>query len=212
MKAGRVKLNGEAVVLGDRVDLEDDVLTVDGVPLAIKPDLETHLVYKPTGVISTADDPQGRPTVVELVVSDTRLYPVGRLDADSEGLILVSNDGELTYRVTHPSFEVTKTYVVEVSGSPTPQAIKKLVDGVLLDDGPATAVSARILDSHDGRGLVEIVMGEGRNREVRRMLHGLGLPVTSLVRVAIGGLRDANLKPGGSRLLNAADIRKIFGK
>ena len=212
MVAGRVKLNGNDVVLGDRVDVEGDVLTVDGVPLAVNPKLETHLVYKPTGVISTADDPEGRPTVVDLVSTQTRLYPVGRLDADSEGLILVTNDGELTHRVTHPRFGVTKTYVVAVTGVPSPSDVRKLRDGVALEDGPAKAIGAKLLDSNDGQALLELVMGEGRNREVRRMMESIGYPVKSLVRVAIGQLRDPNLRPGGSRALTAADIRRIFGE
>ena len=184
MIEGRVSLNGKPVVLGDRVDPETDILTLDGAPIPVADDIETHLLYKPLGVISTADDPQGRKTVVDMVDSTQRLYPVGRLDADSEGLILVSNDGELTNRVTHPSFGITKKYLAEVEGRPGPSVIKSLTSGVDLDDGQARAESARVVDSRPDRTLVELVMVEGRNREVRRMFSALGHEVHAL---GVGG-------------------------
>jgi 23S rRNA pseudouridine2605 synthase len=210
MIEGRVRLNGQPVVLGDRVDPSVDVLTLDGTPVPISEELETYLLNKPVGVISTAEDPQHRHTVVDLVDSDKRLYPVGRLDADSEGLILVSNDGELTNRVTHPSFGVTKRYLAEVDGAVSKSTVRQLTLGIDLDDGPARAESSNLVDSRPGRSLVELVMVEGRNREVRRMLEAVGHPVTRLVRTAIGGLADADLKPGESRKLNATDIRKLL--
>ncbi|HEX6219923.1 MAG TPA: pseudouridine synthase [Acidimicrobiia bacterium] len=212
MVEGRVLLNGEPVVLGDRVDPDVDILTVDGAPVPVKQDLETHLLYKPVGVISTADDPQGRPTVVDLVPSERRLYPVGRLDSDSEGLILVSNDGELTNRVTHPSYGITKTYLAEVSGHPDRATIRRLTDGVELDDGPARAHSARVVDSQQDRALVELVMVEGRNREVRRMMDTVGHQVLRLVRTAIGPITDTNLKPGESRRLTAPEIQNLLSR
>ena len=210
MVEGRVLLNGRPVVLGDRVDPESDILTVDGAPIPIAADVVTYLLYKPVGVISTADDPQGRPTVVDLVDTEHRLYPVGRLDADSEGLILVSNDGELTNRVTHPGFGITKKYLAEVSGNPSKQAIARLIEGVDLEDGRARAESARLVDSQPGRSLVEIVMVEGRNREVRRMFAALGHEVTRLVRTAIGPLTDSNLKPGESRRLTTLEVKHLL--
>jgi 23S rRNA pseudouridine2605 synthase len=210
MLAGRVQLNGRPVVLGDRVDPETDVLTVDGAPIPVAPDVVTYLLYKPVDVISTAEDPQGRPTVVDLIDSEHRLYPVGRLDADSEGLILVSNDGELTNRVTHPGFGITKKYLAEVTPNPSPQTIRRLEQGVELDDGPARAVSARLVDSRPGRSLVELVMVEGRNREVRRMFEAVGHRVTRLVRTAIGPITDPNLGPGESRLLSATEIKTLL--
>jgi 23S rRNA pseudouridine2605 synthase len=208
--AGRVTRNGQPVVLGDRVDPETDVLTLDGVPVPISEELETHLLYKPVGVISTARDPQGRATVVDLVDSERRLYPVGRLDADSEGLILVSNDGELTNMVTHPSFGVTKTYLAEVEGRVDRGLPRRLTGGVDLEDGPARAAQARIVDTGPDRSLVELVMVEGRNREVRRMLEHLGHPVLRLVRTAIGGLSVPGLAPGESRRLTASDVRRML--
>lgn len=210
MVAGRIQLNGKPVILGDRVDPETDVLTLDGAPVPVAPDLETHLLYKPLGVISTASDPQGRQTVVDLIPSKKRLYPVGRLDADSEGLILISNDGELTNRVTHPRFGITKKYLAEVPGVVKQSALSLLSTGVELDDGTARAVSARVIETSKGRALLELVMVEGRNREVRRMLEAVGHPVTRLVRTAIGPLTDPHLKPGESRRLTPDEIQRLL--
>lgn len=211
MEEGRVAVNDKPVVLGDRVDPDVDVLTVDGALVPVSEKLETHLLNKPVGVISTASDPQGRMTVVDLVGSTKRLYPVGRLDADSEGLILVSNDGELTNRVTHPRFGVTKRYMAEVEGEISKAALRKLGEGVELDDGPARAESVRLVASERGRSMVELVMVEGRNREVRRMLETVGYPVTRLARTAIGGLTDPDLRPGEHRKLSAVDIKRLLG-
>lgn len=207
---GRVLVNGEPVTLGDRVDLDRDTVTIDGIPTPVNPELETHLLYKPVGVISTADDPQGRLTVVDLIDSATRLYPVGRLDADSEGLILVSNDGELTNRVTHPSFGIAKTYLAMVQGIPSQVTIRRLIEGVELVDGLARAESARLVDTHEDRALVQLRMLEGRNREVRRMLDHIGHPVIRLVRTAIGSITDPDLGPGQSRRLTSGEIRRLF--
>ncbi len=208
---GRIQVDGTTARLGDRVDLTAQTLTLDGVPISVDPDLETFLLYKPHGVISTASDPHGRPTVVELIDSAKRLYPVGRLDADSEGLILVSNDGELTNRVTHPSYGITKTYLALVDGVPSAKSLRGLVAGVDLEDGLARASSARLVDeSRRDRSLVEIVMLEGRNREVRRMFDAIGHPVQQLVRTAIGSIRDPDLKPGESKRLSAQDIKTLL--
>ena len=208
--AGRVHRNGELAVLGDRVDPDRDLLTLDGAPVPVAEHLETHLLYKPVGVISTADDPQGRKTVVDLVVSEQRLYPVGRLDADSEGLILVSNDGELTNRVTHPRYGITKKYLAQVAGSPSRSTLRRLTEGIELDDGPARAVSARLVDSKPESALVELVLMEGRNREVRRMFEAVGHEVTRLVRTAIGSIADPALKPGESRPLTPGEIQRLL--
>lgn len=210
MVAGRVRRNGQPVVLGDRIDPDVDLITLDGAPVPVSADLETHLLYKPVGVISTARDPQGRQTVVDLVPSAQRLYPVGRLDADSEGLILVSNDGELTNRVTHPSFGINKKYLAEVIGQPGKATLGQLTKGVELEDGPARAASARLIDSQPGRSLVELVMVEGRNREVRRMLDAVGHEVTRLVRTAIGPITDPGLQPGESRRLAPTEIQALL--
>ena len=208
--AQRVAVNGQTAVLGDRVDVASETVTLDGAPLRLNPGLETHLVYKPVGVISTAHDPQGRPTVVDLVPTEERLFPVGRLDADSEGLLLLTNDGELANRVTHPRYGVTKTYVVLVGSRIEKSWVRLLTTGVELEDGPARAVSARIVDHSKGRTMVEVVMGEGRNREVRRMFEAFGVNVVSLVRTAIGPITDRSLKAGESRRLTATEIHQLL--
>ena len=210
IRAGRIQVDGRPVRLGDRVDVESQLLTLDGVPVPVDPGIETYLLYKPVGVVSTAKDPQGRTTVVDLVRSSRRLYPVGRLDADSEGLILVSNDGELTHRVTHPSFGITKTYVVLLAPVPTRATLRRLMEGVELEDGTAKALTAQMLDRSKEEALVEMVMVEGRNREIRRMCAEMGHEVKRLVRTAIGPVKDPHLKPGQSRPLTAAEIRALL--
>ncbi len=183
---------------------------MDGIPLPVRPDLVHYLLFKPPGVVSTASDPQGRPTVVDLVPAETRVYPVGRLDAESEGLIILTNDGELAEQVTHPRHRVTKTYVARVTGVPSAAALRRLVEGVELDDGPARAAEARLLDSLSAEALVEVVMGEGRKRQVRRMFDALGHPVQALVRTAIGPIRDQSLRPGKWRRLSVAEVRSLY--
>ncbi|HLF61393.1 MAG TPA: pseudouridine synthase [Acidimicrobiia bacterium] len=208
--AGRVAVDGHPIGLGDRVDVSSQLLTIDGVPIPLNPELETHLVYKPPGVISTASDPQGRPVVVDLAPSTHRLYPVGRLDSDSEGLILLTNDGELANRVTHPRYGITKKYVAVVAGHPTATEVRRLVTGVQLSDGPARALSAHIVSRHQNETIVEMVLGEGRNRVIRRMFEAIGHEVIRLVRTAIGPLSDQSLQPGESRLLSIEEIRRLL--
>ncbi|MDH3250189.1 MAG: rRNA pseudouridine synthase [Acidimicrobiia bacterium] len=207
---GRIAIDGRIAVLGDRVDPSSQQVLVDGVPIPIAPDLRTYLVNKPLGVISTADDPQDRKTVVDLVASDVRVWPVGRLDADSEGLILVSNDGELTNRVTHPRYGVTKTYTVVVAGLPSKATVRRLTEGVELDDGPAAATSARIVDRSNDTTMIELVMNEGRNREIRRMCDTIGHSVVRLVRTAIGPLTDRALRPGSVRMLAPGEVAELY--
>lgn len=210
IRRGRVAIDGEAAVLGDRVDVAAQQVTLDGVPLPVNPDLETHLLYKPAGVISSASDPQGRRTVVDLVAAGRRLYPVGRLDYESEGLILLTNDGDLANRVTHPRYGIVKRYVALIAGSPGNADIRRLTEGIDLDDGPARALSAQVVGRQGAQTMVEMTMGEGRNREVRRMFEALGYDVVSLVRTAIGPITDRSLKPGQSRRLSAAEIRDLL--
>lgn len=212
IRAGRVAIDGRVAILGDRVDPETQVLTLDGISVVIDPGIETHLLYKPVGVVSTAKDPQGRRTVVDLVESEKRLYPVGRLDADSGGLILLTNDGELANKVTHPRYGITKTYMVKAEGRMTPAEVRRLVTGLELEDGPAAAVSAHLVDATAESSLVEVVMGEGRKREVRRMFSALGHEVTRLVRTAIGPISDPRLKPGESRPLTQEERRRLLAE
>lgn len=210
IRQGRVAIDGRTAVLGDRVDVDAEQVTVDGILVPVNPELETHLLYKPVGVVSTTSDPQGRPTVVDLVPAGTRLYPVGRLDYDSEGLILLTNDGELANRVTHPRHGIVKRYLALVRGNPGKGDIRRLTEGIVLDDGPARALSATIVDRQGARTLVELTMDEGRNREVRRMFEALGYEVVRLVRTAIGPITDRSLQSGQSRLLSPAEVRDLL--
>jgi len=205
-----VTVDGAAAHLGQKVDPETARVEVDGVVLPVKPDLVYYLLYKPVGVLSTTDDPHHRETVTELVPGHTRVYPVGRLDADSEGLLLLTNDGALTERVTHPRYGVTKTYLVEADGSIGARATARLAAGVELDDGPARAARVRVVDESRSRSLVEVTMTEGRKREVRRMFDVVGHPVRRLVREAIGPIRDRQLKPGEWRELSVTEVRSLY--
>ncbi|HKZ24428.1 MAG TPA: pseudouridine synthase [Acidimicrobiia bacterium] len=203
---GRVTIDGLPARLGDRVDPTRQKVQVDGSILPIRPDSITYLLNKPPGVVCTAIDPQGRPTVVGLVPKVPRVFPVGRLDTESEGLILLTNDGDLALRLTHPRFGVTKTYLTWLEGVPVDRDLARLRRGVQLEDGPARPVSVRRKSVSADRTLVEIVVAEGRKREVRRMFEAIGFPVARLVRTAIGPLRDQKLKPGEWRLLTPSEV------
>jgi pseudouridine synthase len=196
--------------IGERVDPGAAKVEIDGIPLPIDPELVYYLLYKPVGVVSTADDPQGRPTVVDLVPARPRVFPAGRLDADSEGLMLLTNDGDLAHVVTHPRFGVHKKYVVLVDGRVEPRTLRALMDGVDVEDEPAAAISAKLLDVSGDASLVEITMGEGRKRIVRRMMDAVDHPVRRLVRVAIGPVRDGDLTPGAFRALTVDEIRSLY--
>ena len=205
--AGRVTVNGEPAVLGRRVDPEQDRIEVDGVPVGARPDLVHYLLNKPLGVVTTASDPQGRRTVVELVPSEPRVYPVGRLDVNTEGLLLLTNDGELAQRLTHPSHGVEKEYLVDVSGGLVAQGkIRALRDGIELDDG----MTAPAQVSQPSPGVLRITIHEGRNRQVRRMCEAIGHPVRRLVRVRIGTLSDRTLKPGQWREVTPAELKALI--
>ena len=203
--AGRITVNGQRARLGQRVDVERDSVAVDGVSVGLRADLVYYLLNKPPGAVCTADDPQGRPTVVGLVPDEPRVFPVGRLDADSEGLLLLTNDGELTHRLTHPSFGVEKEYLAQVQGRPSRGALRQLREGVTLDDGPAQAVSV----SQPDPLVLRIVVAEGRNRLVRRMCEAVGHPVQRLVRTRIGPLTDQKLPPGQWRQLTPEEVRAL---
>jgi 23S rRNA pseudouridine2605 synthase len=210
IRQGRVAVEGKPVVLGDRVDVASQSVTVDGVPIPVNPESETYLLYKPAGVISSASDPEGRKTVVDLVPGRGRLYPVGRLDYDSEGLILLTNDGDLADRVTHPRYGIVKRYLALVRGNPGKPEMRRLTEGIGLDDGQARALSASIVGRQGAQTMVELTMGEGRNREVRRMFEAMGYEVTRLVRTAIGPIADRSLKPGHARRLSNIEIRDLL--
>ncbi len=201
----RVTVNGVVATLGDRVDPDQDEVTVDGVVVGVRPGLVHYVLNKPAGVVTTADDPQGRPTVIELVPSEPRVHPVGRLDLDTEGLLLLTNEGELTHRLTHPSFGVDKEYLAEVAGIPSRGALRRLREGVDLDDGRTAPARVSLLGDH----LLRLTIHEGRNRQVRRMCEAVGHPVTRLVRTRIGPLTDRTLGPGEWRELTGAEVQEL---
>ncbi len=203
IKAGRVRVNGAPgelntfVASGDRVE-------VDGRAVA-KQRLAYLLLHKPAGVVTTARDPRGRPTVVELVPHEPRVVPVGRLDADTTGAILLTNDGELAHRLAHPRYEVAKVYVAEVEGEPSDAALRALAEGIELDDGRTAPAQARRL----GPSQIELTLHEGRKHQVKRMCEAVGHPVQSLHRREYAGLTLDGLEPGGWRELTAEEVEAL---
>ena len=205
---GRVTVNGETAVLGRRVDTGRDEVRVDGLPIGVEPGLVYYLLNKPEGVVSTASDTHDRETVVDLVPSGVRVYPVGRLDMDTSGLIILTNDGALTQLVTHPSRGVEKEYMAEVECGPDGVghgALRRLRDGVELEDGMTAPAEV----GQPTSGVLRIVIHEGRNRQVRRMCEAVGHPVLRLVRVRIGPVRDPGLRPGQWRELTLDEVRRL---
>jgi 23S rRNA pseudouridine2605 synthase len=207
--AGRVTVDGETVTDPARGVTGAEAITVDGRALGGTPRRVVYAVHKPAGVVSTAHDPQGRRTVVGLVPeARTRLYPVGRLDADTTGLILLTNDGELANHLTHPRYEVLKTYRARVGNPPVGErALRALREGVELDDGRTAPARVRPL----GPGELELTIREGRKRQIRRMCDAVGHPVLALRRVAFGPLRLGDLPPGAHRRLSAAEVERLRG-
>ena len=205
-----MRVDGITATVGLRVDAETAIVTIDGVQLPLNPDLVYWLVYKPQGIITTTDDPQRRPTVQTLVPSDPPTNPVGRLDLDSEGLLLMTNDGALANIVTHPRYGVPKTYRILVPQKVTKAEVHALAEGVQLEDGRAAAQSARIDSSSGERSVVELVLTEGRKREIRRMFTYLDIPIDRLVRIAIGPIVDRSLQPGSHRVLSVDEVRLLY--
>ncbi len=207
IQSGRVRVNDRIVTeLGTKIEPGKDMVVVDGTPIGTQKELTYILLYKPVGVVSTASDEFRRPTVVELVPKDIRVYPVGRLDYDSEGLILLTNDGELTYRLTHPRFELPKTYQVTVWGHPSDWDLKSLATGVELSDGITAKADVMRLKPN----MLEIVLREGRNRQIRRMLSALGYEVINLKRIAIGSLKIGSLTAGEYRYLSQQEVDALY--
>jgi len=203
---GRVRVNGEIAALGRRVEVGKDAVEVDGAPVGILPGLVYYLLNKPAGVVTTAADPQGRPNVLDLVPVAPRVFSVGRLDRQTEGLLLLTNDGRLAQLLAHPRFGVEKEYLAEVTGVPGPGALRRLREGVVLDDGQTTA-PARV--AAVSPGVLRLVIHEGRNRQVRRMCEAIGHPVIRLVRTRIGPIADRSLRPGAWRPLEPSEIRAL---
>jgi 23S rRNA pseudouridine2605 synthase len=210
VRAGRVSVGGDVVQdLGRRVDPAHDRVEVDGSRVVLDERHRYWLLNKPAGVVSTAADPAGRPTVVELVPEQPRVFPVGRLDRDTEGLLLLTNDGPLAYRLTHARYGVEKRYLAEVERLPA-DAPGRLRKGVELEDGFARPVRVRVVAGSGRRRMVEVTLVEGRNREVRRLLDAVGAPVRRLVRTAVGPIRLTGLAPGEFRPLRPEEIRKLY--
>jgi 23S rRNA pseudouridine2605 synthase len=203
IKTGRVHVNGEPGQLNTYVDSNDRV-EVDGRPVAPQK-LAYVVLHKPAGVVTTVSDPQGRPTVVDLVRHEARVVPVGRLDADTTGVLLLTNDGPLAHRLAHPRYGVEKVYEVEVDADVTEEALRRLRDGVELHDGPTAPAEARQV----ARRILELTLHEGRKHQVKRMCEAVGLPVVTLHRSRYAGLSADELRPGGWRELNADEIAEL---
>ena len=208
---GRVKVDGKVAQLGDKVDPETAEIYVDGQRLIADTRLAYLAMNKPRGVVSTMADEKGRTALNDFLGRvEERVYHVGRLDADSEGLLLLTNDGTLAHKLTHPSYDVPKTYMVEVPG-PLPRSVgRALQAGVELEDGPAKVDSFKLVDAVGRTALVELVLHEGRNHIVRRMMEEVGHPVNRLVRTAIGPIRLGDLRPGRTRRLSNAEVAALF--
>lgn len=210
IQQGRVAVNGEVITrLGTRVDPERDTITVDGKRIDVA---ERHIyigLHKPPGVISTVDDPWGRPTVLHLVDTEARVYPVGRLDADSEGLVLLTNDGALTHYLTHPRFGHEKEYHVLVTGRPSRAVLDRLRAGVPLEDGVTLPAQIEVLQPAGGDTWLRMVLREGRKRQIRRMMKAVGHPVKRLIRVRIGPIRLGDLAPGQWRYLSPQEVEQL---
>jgi 23S rRNA pseudouridine2605 synthase len=214
--AGRVQINGTVATLGDRLDPAVDEVRVDGSKVNVDPELRTFALHKPRGVTTTMRDPHAERDLTGFLPKGVHLFPVGRLDRDTEGLLLLTNDGSLAHRLTHPRYAIEKEYLAEVGKPPSNRQLSRLRRGVELDDGPAKAVDARSAGGASGRGGaggrggVRLVMVEGRKREVRRMLEAVELPVRRLVRVRVGPIRLGKLGPGEVRELEPEDVRALY--
>jgi 23S rRNA pseudouridine2605 synthase len=204
--AGRVLVNGRPAHVGQRVDIASDAVLLDGAPVGIMPGLVYYLLNKPEGVITTASDPEGRPTVMDLLPFSPRVFSVGRLDAATSGLLILTNDGELAQVVAHPSNGVEKEYLAELDGDPSPNALRRLREGVEIEPGVVTK-PARV--ARRAPGLLRIVIHEGRNRQVRKMCEAVGYPVLRLVRTRIGPISDTRLPPGKYRELSQKEVREL---
>jgi len=214
--AGRVQINGRVATLGDRLDPAVDEVRVDGSKVNVDPELRTFALHKPRGVTTTMRDPHADRDLSGFLPKGVHVFPVGRLDRDTEGLLLLTNDGSLAHRLTHPRYQIEKEYLAEVGKPPSRRQLARLRRGVELDDGTARALDARSAGGSGGtggaagRGGVRLVMVEGRKREVRRMLDAVELPVRRLVRVRVGPIRLGTLRPGKIRELEPGDVRALY--
>jgi 23S rRNA pseudouridine2605 synthase len=210
IRGGRVTVNGRVATLGDRVDPTRDEVAIDGHRVSVDPTLRYFAFHKPAGTTTTMRDRHAASDLTAYLPPGVRVFPVGRLDRDTEGLLLLTNDGELANRLMHPRHRVEKEYLAEVAGTPTARQVARLVRGLSLEDGVARAVSARTLARAGGRGAVRVVMAEGRKREVRRMLAAVGLPVRRLIRLRLGPIRLTGLSQGQMRELSSDEVRQLY--
>ncbi len=209
--AGRIAVDGQVVTeLGVKVDPELSTITFDGRPIAGEEKIYI-LLNKPAGYVTTLSDPQGRPIVTDLLPDiRQRVFPVGRLDFETEGALILTNDGRLGQLIQHPSHEVNKTYVATVTGIPSPAKIRQLEEGIVLDGQKTWPASVKILSRHTIESTVELIIHEGKKRQVRKMLAAVGHPVKALKRTAYGDLKLGSLEPGAYRFLSKKDLKKIF--
>lgn len=209
---GRVEVNGEVVTeMGRRVDPTVDVIHVDGSRVVLDADHLTIAFNKPTGVVSTMSDPEGRPTLADFMGRyNTRLFHVGRLDTPTQGLILLTNDGELAQRLAHPSWEVPKVYLATVNGRVPRGLVKRLKQGVELEDGLAKADAVSVLETAPMASIIELTLHDGRNRIVRRLMEAVGHPVIELVRIQVGPIRMGDLRSGRSRIIKGAELGALM--
>ncbi len=210
IREDRVQVNGKPAHLGQKVDPKRDLITVDGKPLEIAEPKKYYIVNKPGGYVTTTKDQFGRDSVLDLLPGvEERVYPVGRLDYDSDGLVLLTNDGELTYRVTHPKFELPKTYMVRLKGKITMDAVYRLRTGVILEDGRTKEAKVEVLRLEDEYSVLSITITEGRNRQVRRMCDKVGYEVMRLTRTAIGPIKLGRLSAGAYRSLSKQELQSL---
>ncbi len=210
IRSGRVTVNGRVATIGDRIDPSADVVAVDGGRVALAPALRYYAFHKPAGVTTTMRDAHAAADLRAYLPEGPRVFAVGRLDRDTEGLLLLTNDGDLANRLLHPRHGVEREYLAEVDGIPGGRQIARLRRGVDLEDGPAKAVSAATVMRAGGRGAVRLAVTEGRKREVRRMLAAVGLPVSRLVRLRFGPVRLGRLAPGAVRELSSEEVRALY--
>jgi 23S rRNA pseudouridine2605 synthase len=199
VEAGRVSVNGRTAIPGTRVDPATDRIELDGIPVPARPDLATYLVNKPRGVVTTASDPEGRPTVIDMLPSEPRVFPVGRLDLDTEGLLVVTNDGDLAQLLAHPRHGVEKVYLAQVEGRPARDALRRLREGVDLDDGRTAPARVEVVGSTAATTAIELTIHDA-----------VGHPVLRLVRTRIGPIADPGLRPGTWRALEPAEVRALY--
>lgn len=211
--AGRVKVNGRPVkILGTKINPAQDRVEVDSQHIAALPEKKYYLLHKPAGFLTTVQDPRGRPTVMDLLPRDIEkgLFPVGRLDRDTTGLLLLTNDGELAFRLTHPRFEVKKSYQVLVQGIPTAESMQKFRRGIMLDEGRTSPAQAKITSVKRGKAMLSITLHEGKKRQIKRMCLALGYPVVALKRVSFAFLTLQGLPPYAFRTLATREIDRLY--